>query len=98
VLSVDTGVWSLTLRPGAVAAQPEVLYLEQALLGSQTALPPVQPDRQDRVDAAWLRATCRRDGMQVETSDALLAQVCIRHHRTLLVTDNDFVLAARHGR
>jgi len=33
MLLVDTSVWSLALRRDVVAAQTEVLYLEQALLG-----------------------------------------------------------------
>ena len=127
MLLVDTSVWSLALRRDVVAAQPEVLYLQQALLGSQavvmtglvlqellqgfsvpkaraqiierfSSLPLVQPDRQDHVDAASLRTTCRRGGVQIGTIDALLAQLCIRHHLTLLTTDQDFVHAARHCR
>lgn len=127
MLLVDTSVWSLALRRDVVAAQTEVLYLQQALLGSQavvttglvlqellqgfsgpkaraqiidrfSSLPLVQPDRQDHVDAASLRTTCRRGGVQIGTIDALLAQLCIRHHLTLLTTDQDFVHAARHCR
>jgi len=60
------------------------------------ALPLLQPDREDHVAAADLRSTCRRAGVQVGTIDALLAQLCIRHDLTLLSTDNDFKLAARH--
>ena len=127
MLLVDTSVWSLALRRDVVVAQPEVLYLEQALVGSQavvttglvlqellqgfsgpkaraqiidrfSTLPLVQPDRQDHVDAASLRTACRRAGVQIGTIDALLAQLCIRHHLTLLTTDQDFVHAARHCR
>ena len=60
------------------------------------ALPLLGPDRQDHVDAAELRNSCRRAGIQVGTIDALLAQLCIRHHLTLLTTDQDFVHAASH--
>ena len=60
------------------------------------ALPLLQPDREDHVAAAGLRNTCRRSGVQIGTIDALLAQLCIRHHLTLLSTDNDFKLAASH--
>lgn len=127
MLLVDTSVWSLALRRDVVVAQPEVRYLEQALVGSQTVvttglvfqellqgfsgpkaraqiidrfsmLPLVQPDRQDHVDAASLRTTCRRGGVQIGTIDALLAQLCIRHQLTLLTTDQDFTHAARHCR
>jgi predicted nucleic acid-binding protein len=60
------------------------------------ALPLLGPDRQDHIDAAQLRNSCRRAGIQVGTIDALLAQLCIRHDLTLLTTDNDFVHAASH--
>ena len=60
------------------------------------ALPLLQPDRSDHMAAAELRNTCRRAGIQVGTIDALLAQLCIHHGLTLLTTDKDFVLAARH--
>lgn len=62
------------------------------------ALPMLSPDRQDHVDAAGLRNTCRRAGVQFGTIDALLAQLCIRHGLTLLTTDLDFVHAAAHCR
>lgn len=58
------------------------------------ALPLIAPDRQDHIDAADLRNTCRRAGIQLGTIDALLAQLCIRHDLTLLTTDNDFAHAA----
>ena len=61
------------------------------------ALPLLAPDRQDHIDAAELRNRCRRAGLQIGTIDAVIAQLCIRHGLTLLTTDNDFVLAARHG-
>jgi predicted nucleic acid-binding protein len=60
------------------------------------ALPILSPDRQDHVDAANLRNRCRRAGVQLGTIDAAIAQLCIRHQLTLLSTDNDFALAARH--
>ena len=37
-----------------------------------------------------------RSGVQIGTIDALLAQLCVRHGLTMLTTDNDFMLAARH--
>lgn len=60
------------------------------------ALPLLPPDRQDHIDAAELRNSCRRAGLQIGTIDALLAQLCIRHGLTLLTTDRDFVLMASH--
>ncbi len=38
----------------------------------------------------------RRDGIQVGTIDALLAQLCRRHELIMLTTDRDFELMARH--
>jgi predicted nucleic acid-binding protein len=54
------------------------------------ALPLLVPDRDDHVEAAELRNTCRRKGIQIGTIDALLAELCIRHKLTLLTTDKDF--------
>lgn len=56
----------------------------------------IQPDRDDHVAAADLRNTCRRAGVQIETLDALIAQLAIRRDLTLLTTDRDFARAARH--
>src|SRR5580693_3013701 len=61
-----------------------------------SALPLLAPDRQDYIDAADLRNLCRRSGVQIGTIDALLAQLCVRHGLTLLTTDGDFTLAAKH--
>lgn len=60
------------------------------------ALPLLAPDRQDHIDAAEIRSRCRRAGVQIGTSDALLAQLCIRHQMTMLTTDNDFEDVAAH--
>lgn len=60
------------------------------------ALPALRPDRRDHIEAAELRNHCRRAGVQMGTIDALIAQLCIRHHLMLLTTDNDFMLAASH--
>jgi predicted nucleic acid-binding protein len=61
------------------------------------ALPLLIPDRRDYIDAAELRNRCRRSGVQIGTIDALLAQLCIRHGLTLLTTDGDFTLTAKHS-
>ena len=61
-----------------------------------SALPLLNPDRQDHIDAAELRNHCRRSGVRIGTIDALLAQLCIRHALTLLTTDKYFVHAASH--
>ena len=54
------------------------------------ALPLLIPDRKDHINAAELRNTCRRKGIQVGTIDALLAELCIRHELLILTTDKDF--------
>ncbi|MGH8770072.1 MAG: PIN domain-containing protein [Burkholderiales bacterium] len=60
------------------------------------ALPLLNPDRQDHIDAAELRNRCRRAGLQMGTIGALFAQLCVRHALTMLTTDQDFVRAASH--
>ena len=55
-----------------------------------SALPLLVPDRQDHIQAADLRNTCRRKGKQVGTIDALIAQLCVRHDLVILTTDKDF--------
>ena len=61
------------------------------------SLPLIQPDRDDYVGAAGILNTCRRAGVQINTIDALLAQLCIRHELTLLTTDQDLAHAAKPG-
>lgn len=60
------------------------------------ALPLIVPERMDYIDAADLRNSCRRSGVQLGTIDALLAQLSIRHKMLLLTADNDFTLAAAY--
>jgi predicted nucleic acid-binding protein len=55
-----------------------------------SAVPLLVPDRDDHIQAAEVRNRCRRAGIQIGTIDALLAQLCIRHHLTMLSTDIDF--------
>jgi predicted nucleic acid-binding protein len=60
------------------------------ILERLSALPFLAPARQDHVNAAELRNSCRRAGVQIGTIDALLAQLCLTHSLTLLTTDRDF--------
>ena len=55
-----------------------------------SSVPLLVPDRDDHVRAAELRNHRRRNGVQVGTIDALLAQLCIRHDLTMLTADKDF--------
>ena len=66
----------------------------RAIIERFAALPLINPDRQDHIEAADLRNRCRRSGLQIGTIDALLAELCIRHSLTLLTTDKDFSLIA----
>ena len=58
------------------------------------ALPFIIPARADHIEAAALRNTCRRRGVQVGTIDALLASLCITHDLVMLSTDRDFARIA----
>ena len=69
----------------------------QRIVERFASLPYLVPDRRDYVEAAELRNTCRRRGIQAGTIDALLAQLCIRHGLTLLTADADFTHIGRVG-
>lgn len=60
------------------------------ILDAFATLPLLVPDRAVHVAAADLRSACRRRGIQVETIDALYAQLCLQHDLTILTTDDDF--------
>jgi predicted nucleic acid-binding protein len=68
----------------------------EQILDRFSALPLLVPDRADHIEAAALRNTCRRHGVQIGTIDALLAQVCIRHSLLMLSSDRDFQGIANH--
>ena len=61
-----------------------------------TALGFLQPDREDHIQAAEVRNTCRRHGVQIGTIDAVLIQLSLKHDLVLLSSDNDFPSAAKH--
>lgn len=67
-----------------------------AIVERFASLPFLTPDRTDHITAAEARNTCRRQGIQVGTIDALLGQLCVRHDLTMLTTDGDFTLMASH--
>jgi predicted nucleic acid-binding protein len=66
------------------------------LIDRFAALAFLQPDREDHIQAAELRNTCRRNGVQIGTIDAVLIQLCVRHDLVLLSADRDFRAAAQH--
>lgn len=88
---VTTGLVLQELLQGFSGAKAQAQIIERF-----AALPLLQPDREDHIDAAALRNTCRQAGVQVGTIDALLAQLCLRHDLVLLTTDKDFTHVAKH--
>ena len=68
----------------------------EAIVERFSALPLLVPDRVDHIEAAEIRNTCRRSGVQIGTIDALLAHLCRRHDLIMLTTDRDFESMARH--
>ncbi len=56
----------------------------------------LQPDREDHIEAAEVRNSCRRHGVQIGTIDAVLIQLCRKHDLVLLSSDNDFLSALKH--
>jgi predicted nucleic acid-binding protein len=61
-----------------------------------SALAFLQPGRDDHIQAAEIRNTCRRNGVQIGTIDAVLIQLCVKHELVLLSSDNDFRSAVKH--
>ena len=55
----------------------------------------IQPNREDHIEAAELRNSCRRGGVQIGSIDALIIQLCRRHDLLLLSTDKDFQAAKK---
>ena len=88
-----TGLVLQELLQGFTGPKNRRLILERF-----SAVPLVAPDREDHIEAADLRSRCRRNGLQIGTIDALLAQLCIRHELTMLSADKDFRHIAEHSR
>lgn len=88
---VTTGLVLQELLQGFSGAKSSAQIIERF-----SALPLLQPSREDHIAAAELRNACRRSGVQLGTIDALIAQLCIRHELTLLSTDKDFKSAAKY--
>lgn len=88
---VTTGLVLQELLQGFVGPKAREQIVERF-----AAFPLLVPDRQDHIAAAELRGVCRKRGVQVGTIDALLGQLCVRHELTLLTTDGDFGLLAKH--
>lgn len=88
---VTTGLVLQELLQGFSGPKARILILEHF-----SAVPLLAPDRDDYIEAAALRNSCRRAGVQVGTIDALIAHLCVRHGLTLLSTDRDFENIAKH--
>jgi len=87
---VTTGIVIQELLQGFSGAKDQTRIVERLQV-----LPLLNPGRETHIQAAMLRNTCRRKGVQIGTIDALIAQLCIEHDLALLTADNDFVHAAR---
>jgi predicted nucleic acid-binding protein len=62
---------------------------QQPIVARFASLPFPTPDRHDHFEAAQIRNRARRRGVQIDTIDAILAQLCIRYELRLLTTDAD---------
>ena len=87
---VTTGIVVQELLQGFSGAKDQTRIIERLQV-----LPLLNPGRETHIQAAMLRNTCRRKGVQIGTIDALIAQLCIEHDLALLTADNEFVHAAR---
>jgi len=65
------------------------------ILETFASLPLIIPERKDHMEAAALKIKLRHKGVQAGTIDVLLAQLCLRHHLSLLTLDRDFHHMAR---
>jgi len=90
-LILTTGLVLQELLQGFSGPKAREQILEQF-----SALPLLVPDRADHTEAALLRNTCRRHGIQIGTIDALLAQLCMHHGLKMLSSDQDFQGVAKH--
>lgn len=87
---VTTGIVIQELLQGFNGAKDQARIIDRLQV-----LPLLNPARETHIQAAMLRNACRRNGVQIGTIDALIAQLCIEHDLALLTADNDFVHAAR---
>ena len=71
--------------------------MRTAIVERFLALPMLNPTRHDHTEAAELKNHCRRNGIQIDTIDALLAQVCIHRDLVMLTADRDFRQIARRS-
>ena len=60
------------------------------------ALPLLDLDRDDYLEAARIWNLCRAEGVQASTTDCQITAACIRHNCALLTADQDFEHIAQH--
>ena len=68
----------------------------ERLIERLSSIPAIVPDLSDHIEAASLQRTCRQKGIQIQTGDALLAQLAIGHDLDFLTNDRDFQMIGRH--
>ncbi|MDI6816111.1 MAG: PIN domain-containing protein [Actinomycetota bacterium] len=66
------------------------IKLFNQLIEHLAAFPIIDLFEDDFIEAARLRNTCKKKGIQIGTIDALIAAVCIKHDLLLLSLDKDF--------
>ncbi len=90
-MAVTTGLIFQELLQGFSGPKNRELIIERFQL-----LPTIQPTITDHIEAAEIRNTCRRSGVQIGTVDAVIAQLCVKYDLVLLSTDKDFQNAAEY--
>ncbi|MBS3909059.1 MAG: PIN domain-containing protein [Actinobacteria bacterium] len=66
------------------------IKLFNQLIDHLAAFPIIDLYENDFIEAARLRNTCKKQGIQIGTIDALIAAVCIKHDLPLLSLDEAF--------
>jgi hypothetical protein len=67
------------------------------ILTRLASFPLLTPEWDDHISAADLFNRCRRSGVQIESVDALFAQLCLRYDLIMLTADKDFDWIAKHS-
>jgi predicted nucleic acid-binding protein len=88
---VATGMILLELLRGFVPARAQ-----ETIRAAFESLELLEPSRDNYVGAAAVANVCRGVGVQLGSVGSLIAQLAIAGDHTLLTTDQDFRLAARH--
>ena len=103
----EVGALHHALAGGDVVATPGIIVqvvlqgvvreqLRTQIIETISELEFLVPTREDHIAASQVRTDLRSVGVQVGTIDALIVRLALAGGHTLLTTDRDFVVAARH--